>query len=207
MRRASRELPAVTKQDLRPFEGPVAILDAEAFTEKLEAFVRARLDAATHAADREVTHVLAGKAACLRRDTRWTPGATELQRGRAIMIEALELPSNLPLNDFAALAGKSIHRVCEEIDARLLLALNLGSRGPKLPDWQLDIVKQQLTQMVLCAAGQVDEWTVYRALTQPFEGLGGRAPVEAVTAGSVEKIAGAVIDALGFQAPHARLRD
>lgn len=197
---ASGDPPPVTQQDLRQVEGPAVDLDADAFARQLQAFVRARLDSASQAANGDLAQVLAGKAAALQSDTRWTPGATEVQRGRAIMMDAFHRSSNIPLQDFAALAGKSRQQIYKDIDARLLLALNVGSRGQRLPDWQLDHVKRQLTQKVLSAAGQVDEWTVYLALSQPLDDLGGRAPVDAVTADSVEAIAGAVINALGLQA-------
>ena len=40
-------------------------------------------------------------------------------------------------------------------------------------------------------------WTLYRALSEPLKGLKGRAPVEAVTEGSVDAVAKAVFNALG----------
>jgi hypothetical protein len=35
-------------------------------------------------------------------------------------------------------------------------------------------------------------------VSEPLEGLGGRAPVDAVTAGSVESVANAVLNVLGL---------
>lgn len=78
-----------------------------------------------------------------------------------------------------------------------MLALNVGRRGQKLPDWQLDPVKQRLTQVVLQRARGIDAWTLYRALSEPLEGLAGRSPVEAVTADSVDAVARAVFNVLG----------
>lgn len=199
MASASARLPPITEQDVSQFAGPVVIHDAKAFADKLQEFVEARLDAAVHAANLEVAQALARKAAAhLRAGSTWTPGATEVQRGRTIMMTAFNQPTNLPLREFAALAGKSRQQIYRDIDARRLLALNVGPRGQKLPDWQLDEVKRQLTQHVLVAAEGVDDWTVYRALSQPLEGLGGRAPIDAVTADSVERTAGAVVNVLGL---------
>ena len=73
----------------------------------------------------------------------------------------------------------------------------MGPRGQKLPDWQLDPVKQQLTQTVLQEVEGIDNWTIYRALSEPLEGLGGRSPVEAVTPGTIDDVANAVFNVLG----------
>lgn len=174
------------------------LLDAN----ELQALVRARSDASTQTANHEVAHVLADEAAKLRSHTRWTPSATQVQRGEALLMDAFNRSTNLPPPRFAGLAGKSAQEVYEDIDARLLLAINVGARGHRLPDWQLDSVKRQLTERVLSVAGDVDDWTIYRALSEPLEGLGGRAAVEAVTADSIEATAVAVISALGLQTQH-----
>lgn len=64
--------------------------------------------------------------------------------------------------------------------------------------WQLDPVNQQLTQAVLQEVEGIDCWTLYRALSESPEGLGGRSPVEAVTADSINDVALAVFNVLGF---------
>jgi hypothetical protein len=62
-------------------------------------------------------------------------------------------------------------------------------------------VKQQLTQAVLQKTDGIDPWTRYRALLVPLEGLGGRSPVNAVTADSIGKVAArSVFNGLGIQA-------
>ena len=122
---------------------------------------------------------------------------TDIQRGRATLLEAFDQPHNLPLPEFAGLANKSRQQIYKDIDAGRLLALNVGPRGQKLPDWQLDPVKQQLTQAVLQEVEGIDNWTLYRALSEPLEGLGGRAPVDAVTTGSIDDVARAVFNVLG----------
>ena len=144
-----------------------------------------------------VEQILARKAAALRADTRWNPRETDIQRGRAAMLEAFEQPHNLPLPRFARLAHKVRQQIYKDIAAHRLLALNVGPRGQRLPDWQLDPVKQRLTQAVLEGASGVDAWTLYRALSDPLEGLGGRSPVEAVTEDSIETVAKAVFNVLG----------
>lgn len=195
-------LPKVTVDEVRRFSDTVEVRDAQAFAAELEAFVQERLESIDLPSSMEVEvetveQTLARKAAALRADTRWAPRETEIQRGRAAVLEAFDQPHNLPLPDFARLANKSRQQIYKDIEARRLLALNVGPRGRRLPDWQLDPVTQRLTQIVLQAAPEVDAWTLYRALSEPLEGLAGRSPVEAVTADSVDAVAKAVFNVLG----------
>ena len=195
-------LPKVTVDEVRRFSDTVEVRDAQAFAAELEAFVQERLESIDLPSSMEVEvetveQTLARKAAALRADTRWAPRETEIQRGRAAVLEAFDQPHNLPLPDFARLANKSRQQIYKDIEARRLLALNVGPRGRRLPDWQLDPVKQRLTQIVLQAAPEVDAWTLYRALSEPLEGLAGCSPVEAVTADSVDAVAKAVFNVLG----------
>ena len=200
----AEHLPRVTVDDVRRFSDTVEIRDAGAFAAELQAFVQERVEAVALPLSMEgpldvetVKQTLARKAAALRASTRWVPGETDIQRGRAALLEAFEQPHNLPLPEFARLAHKSRQQIYKDIEARRLLALNVGPRGQKLPDWQLDPVKQQLTQAVLQVASEVDAWTLYRALSEPLEGLGGRSPIEAVTADSVDAVAKTVFNVLG----------
>jgi len=193
-------LPRVTVEDVRRFAATVEIRDAGAFAAELQAFVHERVEAVELPASLEVETVgqtLARKAAALRADTRWAPGETEIQRGRTVLLKAFGQPHNLPIPEFAKLADKSRAQIYKDISARRLLAVNVGPRGQKVPDWQLDPVKQQLTQTVLQEVEGIDNWTIYRALSEPLEGLGGRAPVDAVTPGSIDAVAGAVFNVLG----------
>ncbi|MBA2353818.1 MAG: integrase [Acidobacteria bacterium] len=185
--------PRVTVDDVRRFSALAVIRDVEAFADELQAFVHERLEAVE-----TVAQTLARKTATLRADSRWVPGDTDIQRGRALLLEAFEQSHNLPLPEFARLANKSRQQIYKDIDARRLLALNVGPRGQRLPDWQLDPVKQQLTQAVLEGAADVDNWTLYRALSEPIEGLGGRSPVDAVTAASVGEVTKAVLNVLSI---------
>lgn len=197
-------LPRVTVDEVRRFSDTVEIRDAEAFAAELEVFMQERLERVEMPASLEVVsarqaveHVLTGKAAALRAGTRWTPADTDIQRGRAAMLQAYDRPHNLPLPEFARLANKVRQQIYKDIDAGRLLALNVGPRGRKLPDWQLDPVKQRLTQAVLQRASGVDAWTLYRALSEPLEGLDGRSPVEGVTQDSIDAVAKAVFNVLG----------
>ena len=197
-------LPRVTADEVRRFADTVEIRDAEAFAAELEVFMQERLERVELPASLEVVsarqaveNALARKAAALRAPTRWTPGETDIQRGRAAMLEAYDRPHNLPLPEFSRLANKVRQQIYKDIDAGRLLALNVGPRGRKLPDWQLDPVKQQLTQAVLQRASGVDAWTLYRALSEPLEGLEGRSPAEAVTEDSIDAVARAVFNVLG----------
>jgi hypothetical protein len=196
-------LPRVTIEDVRRFADTVEIRDAGAFATQLQAFVYELVGDVAVATTPEVEPVgqmLARKAAALRSDTRWAPGETDIQRGRAALLEAFEQPHNLPLTEFARLADKSRQQIYKDIDSRRLLALNVGPRGQKLPDWQLDPVKQQLTQTVLQEAEGIDNWTIYRALSEPLEALGGLSPVVAVSPALIDYVTSAVFNVLGVQA-------
>lgn len=196
-------LPRVTIEDVRRFADTVEIRDAGAFATQLQAFVYelvGEVAVATRPEVEPVGQTLARKAAALRSDTRWAPGETDIQRGRAALLEAFEQPHNLPLTEFARLADKSRQQIYKDIDSHRLLALNVGPRGQKLPDWQLDPAKQQLTQTVLHEAEGIDNWTIYRALSEPLEALGGLAPVVAVSPALIDHVASAVLNVLGVRA-------
>lgn len=194
-------LPEVTIDDVRRFSVAADIRDATAFAAELQAFVHERVESvqlppALEAAT--VAEVLAGKAAALRADRRWVPDDAAIQRGRAMLIEAFDAPHNLPLPEFAALANKSRQQIYKDIHARRLLALNVGPRGQRLPDWQLDPVRQQLTQAVLEGSEGVDNWTLYHVLSEPLDSLGGLSPVQAVRASSIDTVTRAARNALGL---------
>lgn len=207
---APTRLPRVTARDVRRFADIADIRDTKAFAAELQAFVHERVQALqapaqTPAHPASLAHHtqslkqgLAKKAAALRADTRWAPDAADIQRGRALLLQAFDRAHNLPLVEFAKLAGKSRQQIYKDILARRLLALNVGPRGQKLPDWQLDTHKQQLTQAVLTHAPEIDNWTIYRALSEPLEGLGARSPVEVAAPGTVDKAARAALNVLGI---------
>jgi hypothetical protein len=64
------------------------------------------------------------------------------------MLRLFEQPQNLPLPEFARLAHKSRQQIYKDLAAkpRRLLALSVGPRKQRLPDWQLDPLRLRLTQ-------------------------------------------------------------
>lgn len=197
-------LPRVTTKDVHRFTDSVEIRDARAFAAELQAFIHECVASVRFSANQEaetVEQTLARKAKALSADSTWAPSETDIQRGRTVLLDAFQQSSNLPIPAFAKLAGKSRQQIYKDISARRLLALSVGPRGQRLPDWQLDPVKQQLTETVLHqTAGEIDNWTLYRAMSEPLEGLGGRSPVDEVTYGSIDQIALIVLGVLGVQA-------
>lgn len=89
---------------------------------------------------------------------------------------------------FAKLAGKSRDQINREIKAGKLLSLGMGNCGQRVPDWQLDSVKNKLVQVVLKQATEADSWRIYNVLTKPHQLLGGRPPVEVVTQGNFQAV-------------------
>ena len=123
-------LPRVTVEDVRRFADTVEIRDATAFAAELQAFVHERVEAVTLPANLQgetVGQALARKAAALRADTRWAPNETDVQRGRAVLLETFNQPHNLPPAEFAKLADKSRQQIYKDILARRLLALKRGA--------------------------------------------------------------------------------
>ena len=99
--------------------------------------------------------------------------AADRQRERMEMLKAYEAAGNLPVSQFARLAGKSWDQVNREIKAGKLLTLTMGNRGQRVPEWQLDPLKHQRVHMVLRQAASLDTCQLYRALSQPMDCLGG----------------------------------
>lgn len=129
---------------------------------------------------------------------RWEPSTTDLQRGRVLMLEEFRKPHNLPVVKFAELAGKSRQQIYKDVEMKRLLALSIGARGQRIPDWQLDPIKKQLTQSLMDKARDVDEWSLYYALSEPNQGFSGKAPVETVTARNIERVLSALLSQLGI---------
>jgi hypothetical protein len=74
----------------------------------------------------------------------------------------------------------------------------MGNRGQRIPDWQLDPVRREFTQAVLQRAEGVDDWTIYRDLSEPHAALEERSPVQAVNLQNRHEAASAVFSALGL---------
>jgi len=115
------------------------------------------------------------------------PELSPMQREHAAMLAAYEAPHNLPVITFAKLAGKSRDQVNRDIKAKRLLSISLGNRGQRIPDWQLDPLRQRFTQAVLAHA-DANEWMIYRALSQPHEQFSGRLPIDSVTPGNLIQV-------------------
>jgi len=195
-------LPKVTPAEVKRFEAAANIKEA-LIQEKLALAEQYAALQEKYAALQEklasVEQALGGKARALRADTRWSPSATDIQRGRSAMLRLFEQPQNLPLPEFARLAHKSRQQIYKDLAAkpRRLLALSVGPRRQRLPDWQLDPLRLRLTQEVLKRAADIDAWTVFQALSEPLDSLGDRSPVEAVSPGNLDAVVKAVYNALG----------
>lgn len=87
-----------------------------------------------------------------------------IQRERLAMLAAYEAPTNLTVPEFARLAGKSREQISRDIKAGRLLAISLGNRGLRLPDWQLEPSLLVQTQTALVKAE--DPWEAFWILTK-----------------------------------------
>jgi integrase len=141
-----------------------------------------------------------------RRDQRPQTAMTDIQRERAYMLATFQSVHNMVLPAFAKLVGKSRAQITREIQRGKLLALSLGNRGYRIPDWQLDPIKDRLTQEVVARSTCGDCWHVYQALTQPLDALNGRSAIEAVTGGNVAYIVELVLEAATPASPARNVR-
>src|SRR3546814_16961505 len=85
---------------------------------------------------------------------------SDIQRERMELFDVFEAPHNLPVAAFAKMAGKSRRWISYEIKAGNLLALNVGNRGQRVPDWHLDPLKHELIQSVLKLPRGADPWQI-----------------------------------------------
>lgn len=113
---------------------------------------------------------------------------SDIQRKRMELVDLFLAPHNLPVAEFAKMAGKSRRWISYEIQAGNLLALNLGNRGQRVPDWHLDPVKHALIQAVLKLNRGADPWQIYHALVQPRAALRGRSVLDSVSASNLDKL-------------------
>lgn len=128
----------------------------------------------------------------------WVPSEETLQEGRRLQVEMFEHPRNVPLVRFAQLAHKSRQQIYKDIAAKKLLALNVGTRGQRLPDWQLHPNALSLTQMLMKAAPMVDEWTLYMAMLERFEMLDDRSAIPAIGHFPMQRIVEVVLNRLNI---------
>lgn len=123
------------------------------------------------------------------------PSLSGAHRDRLALLDAFEASHNLTVAHYARLAGKSRRWISYEIQAGRLLALQIGNRGQRVPDWQLDPLKRELVQAILKrTTREVGGWCIYDALVQPHPAFDGRAPIEVVNARNVQVVVRAVVE-------------
>lgn len=113
---------------------------------------------------------------------------SDLQRERMEMIATYEASGNLPVVQYARLAGKSRDQVNREIKAGKLLTLSVGNRGQRIPEWQLDALKQRLVQTVMQRVVGVDPWRLYTEMMAPRPSLDGRSAVDATSHANLHEV-------------------
>jgi hypothetical protein len=182
------------------FADVATIRDKLAFSARLARVIDREVDRALALAAPDTAQHNTVETRSFRADARWQPDASRLQQGRALMLSEFRKPHNLSVAGFAALAGKSRQQIYKDVEARRLLALSIGARGQRIPDWQLDATRRKLTQALLARAAAVDEWTLYDALTEPSAALDGKVPLDVVRAGNVERVLEAVLAQLSIHA-------
>ncbi len=121
---------------------------------------------------------------------------SEIQRQRAEMLAIYESPTNLTVPAFAKLAGKSRDQVNRDLKAKRLLAIDLGNRGRRIPEWQLDPMRHELVLAVLKHNPVAGSWAVYRALTMADADMGGVGAITFVTSANFERVLSATINRL-----------
>lgn len=114
---------------------------------------------------------------------------SEDQRARLERLEIFNSPRTLPADAFGRAIGKARRTINHDIQMGKLLALTMGNRGVRVPDWHLDPVKHHLIQTVLKFARDTDPWLIYEALSKPNPMLDNQAPINAATRSSVHEAA------------------
>lgn len=196
----------ITDDDIARFGDAIVVRDPTAFRAVLSALIvervvaRTALQSAANAPDRRPP--LPGDAAQSAAPT-YVSSDEAFLRQREARLRDFDRPHNLPLTEFARLARKSRQQVYKDIHAGRLLALHVGTRGRRLPDWQLDAAGLRLTQAVLTRSAG-DTWEIYHALTDPLNELDGCPPARAVRPDNVETLANLVLAELGARPPPAK---
>ena len=94
--------------------------------------------------DRQVLKRLSPLSPAIEPEPVYEPAMSDIQRNRMEMLAIYDAPHNLPVSQFAKLAGKSRDQINREIKAGKLLTLNIGNRWQHIPDWQLEPIKHRL---------------------------------------------------------------
>lgn len=191
----------ISHDDIQRFNGVATISDEMGFASTLTAFILEKFQSIKSPApgnpEADLPTQLQTRAKALRAETRWQASASELQHGRVQMLKEFNTPNNLPLAQFAKLANKSRQQIYKDVAAKRLLALSVGSRGLRIPDWQLDPLRLELTRSLLAKAVDIDEWTVFHALSLPLETLQGKSAVEALHKSNFDAVLSSVLNDLG----------
>jgi hypothetical protein len=192
----------ISQDDMQRFAGFVTIHDAAGFVGALATFAWDKLQRqqalSTHDDKSKILAQIATKAATLTSSARWQPTTTELQHGQVQLLNEFNAPHNLPLVRFAELSNKSRQQIYKDIAAKRLLSLSIGKRGIRIPDWQLKQYPLELTRRLLAKATDVDDWTIYHAMLQPYEALQGNTPVSIVNKGNIDEMVAMLMRDLGF---------
>ncbi len=200
----------VSHDDIQRFNSVATISDEAGFARALTAFILEKFQSVKTppvflpetngdtALLPEILSQLNSKARALRASGTWQASASELQRGRMQMLKEFNAPGNLPLAQYAQLANKSRQQLYKDVAAKRLLALSIGNRGLRIPDWQLTPDAQELTRQLLAKAGTVDEWTLFHALAEPYEALQHKSPITAVSKANLNQVLATVLNKLGL---------
>ena len=136
----AQHLPRITENDIHRFAGVVDIRDARAFASELQAFVLERLRTVklpVAGQKPSVEEALAHKAATLHAPVRWTPSETDIQRGRALLLEAYADPTICPCPNLPDSPANRASRSTRTLPAQRLLALSVGDVARNCPTGSL----------------------------------------------------------------------
>lgn len=194
--------PFISREDIEKFSVFAKIQDEDGFTAALRNFIfdRTPIEKKTEPKDRShtVQARLKQKVMELTAKQAWEPSETDLQRGRVQLLKEFNVPNNLPLARFAKLANKSRQQIYKDVAAKRLLSLNVGARGQRIPDWQLNADALSLTQRILEKAKEIDEWTLFHAMSSPMDALHGKSAVEFANKSNLDKVVSTVLNDLGI---------
>ena len=176
--------------------------DAPAFAAELQAFIHERVEAVKLPANLEgetVEHALKRKTAALRAETRWRRLKPTSSEAAPCCWKPSTSRTTCRPRSTPSWRDKSRQQIGWDILARRLLALNVGAARPETARLAARPGEAAVDPNRASGGRGHRPWTIYRALSEPLEGLGGRSPVDAVTHGTIDDVAEAVFNVLGVQ--------
>ncbi len=183
----------------RRFRDVATIQDMGGFQHALADLFKEYVSAREEATD-ALQEKLHSAAAALVGEEVWQPAATDLQRGRDLMLREFSCSGNLGVVEFARLAGKSRAQIYNDIRANRYLVLSMGGRrGIRIPDFQLRPEGRNLAETILKKAQDVDAWTLYALLTEPNDALDGKSPAQAINRKNLDQLASVLLAQLGME--------